>query len=96
MAAASALLWPAVEPIWAYVICSWRRLFSQRFGTGGGFELRTAPWLNRSQLKWAVPAVFSLLFLLLLSLSLDPKVNHHLAQTHPGASLLHARIAPIT
>ena len=30
VAAASALLWPEVQSIWAYVISSWRRLFSQR------------------------------------------------------------------
>ncbi|CAJ1410024.1 unnamed protein product [Effrenium voratum] len=41
VAAASALLWPKVEPVWAYVVCSWRRLFHHRAGTGGGFELRT-------------------------------------------------------
>eukprot|EP00435_Cladocopium_sp_Y103_P066544 s28_g28.t2 len=35
VAAASALLWPEVQPIWAYVIGSWRRLFSQRAGAGG-------------------------------------------------------------
>ena len=46
VAAASALLWPEVQSIWAYVISSWRRLFSQRAGAGGGFELRTAPRLE--------------------------------------------------
>jgi len=46
VAAASALLWPEVQSIWAYVISSWRRLFSQRAGAGGGFELRTAPGLE--------------------------------------------------
>ena len=46
VAAASALLWPEVQSIWAYVISSWRRLFSQRAGAGGGFELRTAPCLE--------------------------------------------------
>ena len=43
VAAASALVWSPVEPIWAYVVSSWRRLFTQRAGAGGGFELRTAP-----------------------------------------------------
>lgn len=40
-AATTALLWPPVETIWAYVVDSWRRLFDQRAGSGGGFELRT-------------------------------------------------------
>eukprot|EP00439_Symbiodinium_sp_Y106_P026100 s2399_g3.t1 len=41
VAATSALLWPPVEPVWAYVVRGWRRLFAQRAGSGGGFELRT-------------------------------------------------------
>ncbi|CAK9015568.1 unnamed protein product [Durusdinium trenchii] len=41
IAAATALVWPPVEPIWAYVVNGWRRLFTQRAGAGGGFELRT-------------------------------------------------------
>ncbi|CAE7364424.1 Lrguk [Symbiodinium natans] len=41
VAATAALLWPPVEPVWAYVVRGWRRLFAQRAGSGGGFELRT-------------------------------------------------------
>lgn len=41
LAAITALLWPPVEPIWAYAQASWRALMDQRNGSGGGFELRT-------------------------------------------------------
>jgi len=41
LAAVTSLLLPAVEPIWAYAQSSWRQLFDQRNGAGGGFELRT-------------------------------------------------------
>eukprot|EP00930_Biecheleria_cincta_P098358 TRINITY_DN90010_c0_g1_i1.p1 TRINITY_DN90010_c0_g1~~TRINITY_DN90010_c0_g1_i1.p1 ORF type:complete len:889 (+),score=105.08 TRINITY_DN90010_c0_g1_i1:288-2669(+) len=46
LAAASALLWSPVEPIWAYVVVGWRRLFDQRHGSGHGFELRTEMQLH--------------------------------------------------
>ena len=45
--AAAALLLAPVEPIWCYVVKSWRRLFTQRAGMGHGFELRTAAQTKR-------------------------------------------------
>ena len=51
VSAAAALLLAPVEPIWCYVVRSWRRLFTQRAGIGHGFELRTARGSKESTVK---------------------------------------------